>query len=227
MNCGADINEQNSFGENVIHLCLRFISSDYSPTKEKNYKMLFDDLIKYGANKDCRDNAGKPPFFNYLPKFSAQKFIFNLIDEYKVNFVAKDHENNTILHNLAKNFIPVGTNEPDELMGFVICKGVNINDINHQQNTALMENIIADYDLKKYEQTIYLIHAGTDLSVINKDGNTVKDLIGINSLNMRPSNQRRYNAIIEALSTKMIPDSSLESTSSSPLVVINNARTPT
>ena len=136
---GADINATNQKGETALHRALIFFS------KLEIVKI----LVERGANINVTDNSGKTPFENILQdkvmRPRARKYdnesmkiieylVGNGADINKKSSSKEYYKGYTALHFATREF-------DINLLKFLIRKGIDVNALNEDGNTPLIETI--------------------------------------------------------------------------------------
>ncbi|ORX41400.1 ankyrin [Piromyces finnis] len=128
---------------------------------EEIVKMLFD----YGANVNFRNNIGETALL-YLCKCNLSLDIIKLlIDKYKAKIYDVDNYGNTLLHKFCKR----RSDNDVKLFNFLIEKGLDINKVNNEGNTPLIE--LCRYTTK-YFYIPLLLENGAEINIRNNKGET-------------------------------------------------------
>ncbi|ORX42230.1 ankyrin [Piromyces finnis] len=128
---------------------------------EELVKILFD----YGANVNFRNNEGETAILYLCQCNISLNIIKLLIDKYKAKIYDVDKYGNTLLHKFCKRH---GDNDV-KLFTFLIEKGLDINKVNNDGNTPLME--LCKYTTKDFYIPL-LLENGAKINVRNNNGET-------------------------------------------------------
>jgi len=125
-------------------------------------------LIDYGADVNKKNNKGITPLMHLCQMRSSYISEVKLLINYNANIKSSDKNGNSLLHLICNRGIYYTEN--DKLLIYLINLGLNVNKLNNEGNTPLME--LRCYSYHSFDAIKIFVENGADLNIRNNKGET-------------------------------------------------------